>query len=141
MHLKELYASDFYVIRLDEAHEIIKARWLRPVSFEEMKTGGTQLYVALMHTQAARVVANAQLLGSPDAVTKEWMSAEFYKLLFQTSLKMIARVLPDNVFSKIALESVATRAEALGITSFRVRNFLEQEAAEAWLASETCRGV
>ncbi len=133
MPLKKLYASDFYVIEIDEVKNLVKATWLRAVDFVEMKTGGIKLYEALKESKAEVVVANAQLLGSLDAKTKEWMSTDFYELLSQTSLKRLARVLPENLFAKITLESVATRAEAAGIPKFEFRNFREQNAAEEWL--------
>lgn len=130
-----LYASDFYVIEIDTEKNVLKSKWLRSANFEEVKTGGTMLYEALLETELNLVVANAQLLRTLNAETKEWLSTSFYKLLSQTKLKRIARVLPHNVFSKLALESVATRAEAAGLTKFDFRNFGQQQEAEKWLVS------
>jgi len=135
MPAKELYASDFYIIEIDTEQNILRSRWLRSVDFKEMKTGGTKLYEALRNTGAELVVANAQLLRNLDTETKEWMSCGFYELLSLTRLRRIARVLPANVFSKIALESVATRAEASGAAKFSFRNFVDQQEAEKWLLS------
>lgn len=135
MPAKVLYASDFYFIEIDVENKILRSKWLRSVNCEEMKTGGTKLYEALRDTGAELVVANAQLLRTLDSATKEWMSFEFYELLSLTKLKRMARVLPVNVFSRIALESVATRAEASGVTKFNFRNFAEQQEAEQWLIS------
>ena len=135
MPAKVLYSSDFYLIETDAEKKLLKSKWLRSVNCVEMKTGGTMLYEALRDTGAELVVANAQLLRNLDSETKEWMSFEFYELLSLTKLKRIARVLPANVFSRIALESVATRAEASGAAKFHFRNFAEQQEAEKWLLS------
>ncbi|WP_161887893.1 hypothetical protein [Pontibacter russatus] len=135
MPAKNLYASDFYSIEIDTEQNILRSRWLRSVNCEEMVTGGTKLYESLLDTGAELVVANAQLLCNLDTETKEWMSSGFYELLSLTRLRRIARVLPANVFSKIALESVATRAEASGAAKFSFRNFVDQQEAEKWLLS------
>ena len=72
-------------------------------------------------------------MGAINAASKEWMSNVFFDLLSRTHLKKLARVLPDTLFHRIALESVVTRAEALGMTSYMVKNFLTQEEALSWL--------
>lgn len=135
MPSKVLYASDFYIIEIDTETNVLKSKWLRSATYEEVKAGGTKLYESLLDTDAELVVANAALLRTLDSETKEWLAVSFYELLSQTKLKRIARVLPENVFSKLALESVATRAEAAGITKFDFRNFVEQQEAEQWLVS------
>lgn len=98
-----------------------------------MITGGTKLYEVLRDTQVERAVANAQSLASLTPETKEWMATKFYELLSRTNLKKLARVLPDTLFYRIALESVVTRAEAGGYTKFEVKNFSDQEEALRWL--------
>lgn len=98
-----------------------------------MITGGTKLYEALRDTGITKAVANAQNLGLLDAPTKEWMSTLFYALLSETSLEKLARVLPSNLFSKITLEAVATRAEAQNTTSFSYKNFTKEQQALEWL--------
>lgn len=130
-----LYASDFYVIEIDTEKNVLKSKWLRPANYEEVRAGGTMLYEILRDTDSELVVANAQLLRTLDKESKEWMSSALYEMLSQTKLKRIARVLPNNVFSKLALESVATRAEAAGKTKFEFRNFELQQEAEKWLVS------
>ncbi|PRY08852.1 hypothetical protein CLV24_12016 [Pontibacter ummariensis] len=127
------YESGFYRIEVDAGSGLLSAKWLRPVSADEIIRGGTKLYEVLQETQVERVVANAQALGALTSEAKEWMSTRFYELLSGTSLKKMARVLPDTVFHRIALESVVTRAEALGITKFLVKNFSRQQEALLWL--------
>lgn len=135
MPLETKYESGFYKIEVDFETGLLLARWLRPVSGNEMETGGTKLYEVLRDTKIEKAVANAQLLGSLSAEAKEWMSTRFYELLSMTQLNMLARVLPENLFHRVALESVVTRAEALGVTKFRVKNFATQEEALQWLGN------
>ncbi|MHA6249615.1 hypothetical protein ACXYMU_16850 [Pontibacter sp. CAU 1760] len=123
------------MIELDSALQALRAKWLRPVQYEEMVAGGEKLYEMLLYTKAAHVIANGQHLSGLSSETKEWMAHQFYDLLSTTSLRKIARVLPENVFSKLALESVATRAEAAGVTKFMVRNFSNEKEAEDWIVS------
>ncbi|WP_299702116.1 hypothetical protein [uncultured Pontibacter sp.] len=100
---------------------------------DEMIMGGTKLFEALRDTGITRAVGNAELLTMLDAPTKEWMSTTFYELLSQTSLHKLARVLPSSLFSKLALEAVATRAEAQNINKFLFKNFSSQEDALIWI--------
>ncbi len=128
-----MYKSDFYQLEADFERGLLKALWLRPVNENELKIGGMKLYEVLRDTKLERVVANAQSMTALTTETKEWMSASFYKLLSQTELKKLARVLPVNLFHQLALESVITRAEALGNIQFQTRNFSDQESALSWL--------
>ncbi|MGV3586962.1 MAG: hypothetical protein ACO1OF_08185 [Adhaeribacter sp.] len=137
MTSKTYYESDFYRIQVDTERQLLMARWLRPVSAEEVKQGGTKLYEVLRDTHVAYAVGNAQIFTALSTDAKEWMSTTFYQLLSQTKLKKLARVLPASVFHRLALESVVTRAEALGVTKFEVKNFANEPEALAWLVKET----
>ncbi|PKV63107.1 hypothetical protein [Pontibacter ramchanderi] len=130
---KLYYSSDFYTIKVDRGNNLLLAEWQRPVNKDEMVAGGTKLYEALRDTGITRAVANAERLVMLDTVTKEWMSTTFYELLSQTSLQKLARVLPNSLFSKLALEAVATRAEAQNINRFEFKNFSSQTEALLWI--------
>ncbi|QCR22863.1 hypothetical protein [Pontibacter sp. SGAir0037] len=133
MAFKTMYESAFYRIEADVENNIIRSKWLKSVNAEEVEAGGTMLYEVLRDTRITRVIANAQAFETLSAEAKEWMSTTFYELLSKTKLQKIARVLPLNVFYRIALESVATRADALGITKFEVKNFTNDEDALMWV--------
>ena len=133
MPSETILVSDFYKIDSDPENNLIRAEWLRGVSKEEMVAGASKLCEVLNETGITKVVAIAQRLVLLDSVTKEWMSTTFYTLLSQTPLQKLARVLPSNLFSKLALESVATRAEALGTNKFEYKNFANLEDALDWL--------
>jgi hypothetical protein len=133
MSSKIFYESDFYRIEVDTAKNLIQSKWLRNVTEQELLEGGTKLYEALRDTKVERVVAEAQNIGTLSSSAKEWLSTSFYELLSQTPLKRIARVMPRSVFHQVALESVVTRAEALGITKFEVKNFSSPQDALDWV--------
>lgn len=132
MPFKMMYDSDFYTIEVDVEGNLLKSKWHRPVNEQEMKAGGTKLYEVLRDTKVERAVADAQHIGAIPPAAKDWLSTTFYELLSQTPLKKLARVLPTSVFHQIALESVVTRAEAMGVTKFQVRNFSNQKDALDW---------
>ncbi|MHA6247228.1 hypothetical protein ACXYMU_04770 [Pontibacter sp. CAU 1760] len=133
MTFKTAYESAFYRIEVDVRANLLKSVWLRPASEEEIRTGGMKLYEVLRDTKVEFVLANATLLGVLTAASKEWLATKFYEMLSQTNLKKLARVLPEMVFHRIALESVVTRAEAMGTISFLVKNFSGQADAMRWL--------
>lgn len=115
---------------------LLRSVWLKAADEAELKAGGTKLYEVLRDTGVERAVANASCLGVLNTASKEWMSSVFFEQLSKTKLKKLARVLPTTLFHRIALESVVTRAEALGITKFIVKNFSTQEEAINWLLSQ-----
>ncbi|MBD1397072.1 hypothetical protein H9Q13_07830 [Pontibacter sp. JH31] len=127
------YSTDFYKIEIDPATGLLLTEWQRPVNKEELIAGGTNLYEALRETGITRVVANAERMSILDASAKEWLSTTFYELLSQTSLQKLARVLPSSLFAKLALEAVATRAEAQSINKFQFKNFSSQREALLWV--------
>lgn len=128
-----MYHSNFYKIEVDKSQNLLQAQWLRAVSAEEIIEGGTKLYEVLRDTGVEKAIADARLFTTLSSDAKEWLSTKFYALLSQTNLKMLARVIPSALFHKIALESVVTRAEALGVTKFNVKNFTDTESALEWL--------
>lgn len=136
MPFKIFYESDFYIIEVDNEENLIQSKWLRQVTEQELIEGGTKLYEALRATKVERVIADAKDIGSLSSSAKEWLSAIFYDLLSQTSLKRIARILPESVFQQVALESVVTRAEAMGITKFEVKSFSNASVALAWITMQ-----
>jgi hypothetical protein len=133
MSFKTTYESDFYKIEIDQENNLLRSEWLRAVSKEEMIAGGTRLFETLRDTGITRAITNAQRLVLLDAATKEWMSTQFFSLLSRTKLQKLARVLPSSLFSKLALESVATRADANHVSSFVYKNFVNQQEALNWL--------
>lgn len=133
MSFKTAYESDFYKIEVDQENDLLRSEWLRPVTKEEMITGGTRLFESLRDTGITRAIANAQRLVMLDTATKEWMSTQFFSLLSQTKLQKLARVLPSSLFSRLALEAVATRADANHVSRFVYKNFVTQQEALNWL--------
>jgi hypothetical protein len=127
------YSSDFYKIEIDQENNLLLAVWQRPVTKDEIIAGGTKLYEALRDTGITRVVANAERLTMLDTPSKEWLSTRFYELLSKTPLQKLARVLPSSLFPKLALEAVATRAEAQNINKFLFKNFSSQQEAMIWI--------
>jgi hypothetical protein len=127
------YSSDFYTIEIDRENNLLLAVWQRSVTKDEIIAGGTKLYEALRDTGITRVVANAERLTMLDTASKEWLSTTFYELLSKTPLQKLARVLPSSLFAKLALEAVATRAEAQNINKFLFKNFSNQADALAWI--------
>lgn len=133
MSFQVKYDSSYYRIEVDVNQNLLKSKWLRPVSTEEMIEGGTKLFEVLRDTKVEKGVADATVLSSLSTESKEWMSSKFYELLSQTQLKKLARILPNTLYTRIALESVVTRAEAFGVTKFDVKSFTAVDEALAWL--------
>ncbi|WP_162427303.1 hypothetical protein [Pontibacter pudoricolor] len=133
MPFNTVYESDFYKIEVNPEGNLLYSEWLRHVTEEELITGGTKLYEVLRDTKIERALANGQALGSLTPNAKEWMSVAFYELLSQTNLKRLARIMPASVFHQLALESVITRAEALGKTRFQVKSFSNKDEGMKWL--------
>ncbi|WP_347158970.1 hypothetical protein [Pontibacter chitinilyticus] len=136
MLFKTMYESDFNRIRIDTNSNLLYAEWLRPVNEEEIKIGSLQLTEVLLATRIQRALVNLEVFGALTAEVKEWIVTTLYEALLQTSLQKLARVLPDNVFYRLALESIVTRAEALHAINFPIQNFCNQQEALKWLTKE-----
>ena len=131
--LETLLQNDISRIATDRNNGLITNTWLRPVEHQEMLATAERLNHFLEETKTDKLLLNALAIGKLLPHTKEWLSTTYYKSLSEFGLKKLARVLPENVFSRLTFESVMTRAEALGAVSYEVRNFTSDEAALRWL--------
>ncbi|MFD2246831.1 hypothetical protein [Pontibacter ruber] len=131
--LETLFSNDITRIAVDRDHNLVVNVWQKHVSHEEMVQTAVKLNQILKETKADKLLLSALNLGTISANTKEWLTNTYYKSLSEMGLQKLARVLPANLFNKLSLESVMTRAEALGTIRFETRNFASNESAMIWL--------
>ncbi|QCR23918.1 hypothetical protein [Pontibacter sp. SGAir0037] len=131
--LEPLYTSDYYKVEVDFRNSLLRTEWLRSVTEDEFMAGGTKLKQLVEAHNITKVLANAQQLRTITPKTKDWLSNAFYEELSQLNISKLARVMPPDLFSRIALESVITRAEAIGHINFLVKNFPDDQEALDWL--------
>jgi hypothetical protein len=131
--LETLYQNDLSRIAIDRDNKIMSNTWLRSAGHEEIVQTAQKLNQLLQENNPDKLLLSALVLGKLLPHTKEWLATTFYKSLSELGIKKLARVLPENVFNRLSLESVVTRAEALGAISFEVKNFTSDEAALLWL--------
>ncbi|RAU84333.1 hypothetical protein [Pontibacter arcticus] len=133
LQLEPVHSTEFLKIEADHVARLVRTEWLRGASTEELIEGTQLLKNILAGNKYEKVLGNAQLLTSLSAESKEWLSTHFYAALSDTNLQQLARVMPENLFNKLALESVITRAESIGRISYSIKNFAKEVDALAWL--------
>lgn len=82
------------------------------------------------------MLMNAEDVSVISPITKDWLSNIYYDLFSHTSLKKMARVMPDDLFKRLAMVSVVTRADAAEELTYEIRDFASEEEAVRWLLEE-----
>lgn len=136
LHLTLVYSSDDFKIEADDSHAYIRTEWLRPLTDEEFTTEAMKAYWEIADRNAEKVLVNAQQISILGPDTKDWLSNTYYTLFSETAVKKMARVMPDNIFKKLTLTSVVTRAEASTNISYAIKDFASEADAIHWLLED-----
>ena len=128
-----VFLSDDFKIEADDALSYVRTEWLRPLTDEQFKTETMRAYDVIAARGAELVLVNAQQVSVLGPETKDWLSNTYYNLFSQTPLRRMARVMPDNLFKKLALASVVARADATGLLNYEIEDFTSEEEALRWL--------
>lgn len=134
--LTKLYESDDLRIEVADSLALIRTEWLRPLPGDRFMTEAMHAYEIIAGRKAEKVLVNSQQASILDPETKDWLSNTYYSLFSHTALKKMARVMPDNLFKKLALASVVARADAAGEISYDIRDFASEDEALRWLLEE-----
>jgi hypothetical protein len=136
LQLTTVYSSDNFKIEADDSLAYVRTEWLRPLNDDQFVAETMRAYDVITEKQAKRVLVNAQQVSVLGPETKDWLSNTYYSLFSRTSLKKMARVMPDNLFKKLALASVVARADAAGEISYQIQDFASENEAVHWLLEE-----
>ncbi|MBJ6117720.1 hypothetical protein JAO76_05935 [Pontibacter sp. BT310] len=136
LQLTTVYSSDNFKIEADDGLAYVRTEWLRPLNDDQFVAETMRAYDVITEKQAERVLVNAQQVSVLGPETKDWLSNTYYSLFSRTSLKKMARVMPDNLFKKLALASVVARADAAGEISYQIQDFASENEAVHWLLEE-----
>ncbi|OKL40905.1 hypothetical protein [Pontibacter flavimaris] len=131
--LRIIYQSDHFKIEADDALAYVRTEWLHPVDDEQFMLESMRSHATVTATRAEKMLMNAEFVSAVSPVTKDWLANIYYDLFTHTSLKKMARVMPDNLFRKLAMESVVARAEATDELTYEIRDFPSEEEAVNWL--------
>ena len=131
-----VYTSDGMKIEVADGLSFVRTEWLRPLSDEQFQDEAMQAYHVISARKAEKVLVNSQQVSILGPETKDWLSNTYYSLFSTTALKKMARVMPDNLFKKLALASVVARADAAGDISYALQDFASEDEAISWLLEE-----
>lgn len=132
-HLSIVYDSDNFRIAADDTLAFVRTEWLRPLTDKEFKAEAMRAYKVIAERNAVIVLVNAQQVSILGPETKDWLSNTYYSLFSDTEVQKMARVMPDNLFKKLALTSVLTRVNATGNLSYLIQDFASEDEAVRWL--------
>jgi hypothetical protein len=136
LQLRTIFLSDDFKIEADDALALVRTEWLRPVEDEQFVVESMRSHETVVSRRAEKLLMNAEGVSVISPETKDWLANIYYDLFSHTSLKKMARVMPDNLFRKLAMESVVARAEATDELTYGIRDFSSEEEAVRWLLEE-----
>ncbi|SFG70651.1 hypothetical protein [Pontibacter chinhatensis] len=136
LQLRTVFLSDDFKIEADDALALVRTEWLRPVEDEQFVVESMRSHEAVVSRRAAKMLMNAEDVSVISPITKDWLSNIYYDLFSHTSLKKMARVMPDDLFKRLAMVSVVTRADAAEELTYEIRDFASEEEAVRWLLEE-----
>lgn len=128
-----IYESDDLKIEAAEGLSLVRAAWIQPVPDNKFIAEAMRAFDIIAGRKAEKLLVNSQQTSILGSETKDWLSNTYYKLFSNTDLKKMARVMPDNLFKKLALTSVVARANAIGNISYTIQDFSSEEEALNWL--------
>ncbi|NDK54953.1 hypothetical protein [Pontibacter fetidus] len=134
--LTTVYKSDGLKIEVADSLSFVRTEWLRPLTDAQFQSEAMEAYHTIATKKAEKVLVNSQLVSILGPETKDWLSNTYYSLFSATALKKMARVMPDNLFKKLALASVVARADATGSLNYDIQDFASEEEAVRWLLEE-----
>lgn len=136
LQLRTVFLSDDFKIEADDALALVRTEWLRPVEDEQFVVESMRSHETVVSRRAAKMLMNAEDVSVISPKTKDWLANIYYDLFSHTSLRKMARVMPDDLFKKLAMVSVVTRADAAEELTYEIRDFSSEEEAVSWLLEE-----
>ena len=136
LQLTTIYFSDNFKIEVDNSLSYIRTEWLRPLTDDDFVAEAMRAHDVIAERSAEKVLVNSQQVSILGPATKDWLSNTYYSLFSQTALKKMARVMPDNLFKKLALASVVARADAAGDITYAIQDFASEDEAIRWLLED-----
>lgn len=136
LQLRTVFLSDDFKIEADDALALVRTEWLHPVEDEQFVVESMRSHETVVSRRAEKMLMNAEDVSVISPKTKDWLANIYYDLFSHTSLKKMARVMPDDLFKKLAMVSVVTRADAAEELTYEIRDFSSEEEAVSWLLEE-----
>lgn len=136
LQLRTVFLSDDFKIEADDALALVRTEWLRPVEDEQFVIESMRSHAIVTSRKAEKMLMHAQNVSVISPKTKDWLANIYYDLFSHTSLKKMARVMPDDLFKKLAMVSVVTRADAAEELTYEIQDFESEEEAVSWLLEE-----
>ncbi|MEJ8758364.1 hypothetical protein WG947_15225 [Pontibacter sp. H259] len=131
-----IYKSDGLMIEAADSLELVRTEWLRPLPDDLFMEEAMQAYKLISSRKTSKLLINSKQVSVLGPETKDWLSNTYYSLFSQTELIKMARVMPDNLFKKLALASVVARADAAGDISYQIQDFASEDDAVRWLLED-----
>ncbi len=134
--LQTIYLSDYLKIEADDAQAYLRAEWLGDVDNEQFVLEAMKAHAIVTARKPERTLVNAQQAPNIGSKTKDWLANIYYELYSHTPVKKMARVLPENIFRRLALTSVLSRVNATNELTYEIRDFSSEEEAVRWLLED-----
>ncbi|PRY10019.1 hypothetical protein CLV24_11687 [Pontibacter ummariensis] len=125
--------SDFLLLQVDGKKKLLRSKWLRPVSSEELKEGIGVVGQCIVSEDSAYWLSDARLLNTITFVDQQWVVREIAPLIANTNLQKFARIVTADVFNYISFENMVQRIKEEHSVIAELGQFTSEGAATDWL--------
>ncbi|MFC6997844.1 hypothetical protein [Rufibacter roseus] len=133
VHTEDDYAATGY----DQVLEAVFLRYKRKGSSAEFRDANERIVASMRKTPTHRVHVDVREMGIVAPEDQKWVATSIIPQLAQNSpgqFVYIALVVPENVFTQLAVETVEDMSNQVGICLNR--HFASEQEAKLWLAQQ-----
>ena len=127
-----LYRQDYVEITLDEPHQLLLVRWLRPVQSTEYRNGIEETGRQLLERDIQKLLVNNQRMGVLTMDDQGWLAKISIEVISKSNLTHLAIVSSTNVLQQMTNEVLDKRVKGAS-PYFDTQYFLSEEDALEWL--------
>jgi len=121
---------DIYKIYFDESIPCVRMDWNGYATSRQFREGTEQMLEALSKHRTAKVLADTKNMVLISGEDQDWLTEEFLPKAIQAGFRAIALVKPVHYFNKVAVETIAFKANQ---EKLRIQFFNDIEEAREWL--------
>ncbi|MBC5775713.1 hypothetical protein H8S95_16665 [Pontibacter sp. KCTC 32443] len=129
--LKLYYETDAMRVSYDEELQLGVGEWKGFLRSEELRKAGLDSLDFVNKHNITRWLADRRKMKAIRQQDQQWTIDEFVPKLMQSPVRRIANLVSEDLFNKMAIESMYQRSGGLGSIAFR--DFDRLEDAMEWL--------
>lgn len=132
-NLVAVFTADFLTVGHEAAHKYLEARWMRPVSSEEIRQGIEAITEIIFRHKIELLLVDFRKTGVPSASDQNWLAKHVQSVNSTIPLRRSARLLSMEILQSIVCEVITEKVETF---SYKYQEFASETLAKQWLFQE-----